>query len=523
MIAVWEWVSYSYPGTTQPALEGVELGIEAAELLLLVGPSGGGKSTLLRTLNGLVPHFYGGTIHGRIRVCGLDPVRTPTRTMATRVGMVFQEPEAQAIADTVEEEVAFGLELHAVPYPELKRRVDAALDALGIGHLRRRRLATLSGGERQRVALAAVLAIQPEVVALDEPTSQLDPEGAEAFVELALDLHHRTGITMLIAEHRRERIQPVAHRVLHVDGGHAAALSPREAGRIPGAPALARLALRLGIEPLPLTQEEMRRALGGVPVALQQAEPGTSPGDELLAAECLAVSFGAAQALVDVSFSVCEGELVALLGRNGAGKSTLLRTLAGLEQPAAGGVRLRGRPAPSSVRERSTVAALLPQNPAHVLARRTLSEELRASLSARGLRSLPVEQLAARWRLDDLLDRHPRDLSVGQQQRAALAVMLAHEPPVWLLDEPTRGADHETKLWLASVLREHAARGGAALIATHDVEFAARWATRAIVLDAGRIVYDGPAREAFGTHGPYPTAVARIVPGALLPEEVAAA
>ncbi len=523
MIARWDRVTYTYPGGSVPALAGVALGLEAGELVLVAGPSGGGKSTLLRTLNGLVPQFHGGTLQGGLRVCGLDPARTPTRTMATRVGMVFQEPEAQAIAETVEEEIAFGLELHAVPRAEANRRVEAVLETLGIGHLRARRLSTLSGGERQRVALAAVLALQPQLLALDEPTSQLDPDGAEQFVEAVLGLHRRFGLTVLIAEHRRERIQAIASRVLHVDGGRVASLGPREAGVLPGAPALSRLGIRLGLEPTPLTLEEARSALAGRNLAIVTAKEPPSPGDELVGAAGLTVSYGERVTLAGVSLVLREGELVALLGRNGAGKTTLLRSLVGLARLESGEVRFGGEPAPPTARERSAFAALLPQNPAYVLARRTLAEELRASLQARGLPASRAEHIAARWRLDGLLDRHPYDLSVGQQQRAALAVMLVHEPPVWLLDEPTRGADHATKEWLAGVLREHASRGGAAIVATHDIEFAARWAARAIVLDGGRVVFDGPAREAFGSTGPYPTAVAQIIPGALLPEEVAAA
>lgn len=523
MIAVWDRVTYTYPGSNAPALEEIACAVHHGELLLLVGPSGGGKSTFLRTLNGLVPQFHGGILQGRIRVCGLDPVRTPTRTMATRVGMVFQEPEAQAIADTVEEEIAFGLELHAVPSAEILRRVATAVETLGIAHLRQRRLSTLSGGERQRVALAAVLALEPQVLALDEPTSQLDPEGAEHFVDAVLDLHRRLGLTVFIAEHRRDRIQPIASRVLLLDRGRIQAYAPRDAGRLPGAPAVPRLGLRLGLEPPPLTLEEARAAVVGRRIAVHPPAAAPAPGAELVRAEALSVTYGAVEALAGVSVSLAEGELVALLGKNGAGKTTLLRTIVGLTKPAAGAVRFRGQPAPPDVRERSAFAALLPQNPAYVLSRRTLAEEIRASLEARAMRAGDARAIAARWRLAELLDRHPYDLSVGQQQRAALAVMLAHEPPVWLLDEPTRGADHETKEWLAGILREHAARGGAALVATHDVEFAARWATRAIVLEAGRVTFDGPAREAFGAAGPYPTTVARVVPGALLPEEVVAA
>lgn len=520
MIAQWEGVSYRYPGASSDALRDVSLALDEGALVLLVGPSGGGKSTLLRTLNGLVPRFYGGVLRGQVRVCGLDPVRTPTRTMATRVGMVFQEPEAQAIAETVEEEVAFGLELHGLPVPEVRRRVDRALEMLGVAGLKGRRLATLSGGERQRVALAAVLALEPQLLLLDEPTSQLDPDGAERFVCAVVDLHRRLGLTVVVAEHRRDRLQPLAHTVVHVADGRARALDPRDAGRLPGAPAVCRLGFRLGLEPLPLTAGEARAALDGRRPRVVPLLALPTPGDELLRAEGLVVRFGEVVALDGVGVTLREGEVLALLGANGAGKSTLLRTLVGVVHPQAGGVWFRGRPAPSRVQERTRFAALLPQDPAFVLSRPTLGEELRASLRARGLPPTLVGAVAERWRVGGLLPRHPYDASVGQQQRAALAVMLAHEPPIWLLDEPTRGADADTKEWLAAVLRSHAAAGGAAIVATHDVEFAARCASRVLALASGRVDYEGGAREAFGPRGPFPTPVARVVPGALLPEEV---
>ncbi len=522
MIASVRGLSYSYPRAGTSALSEVSLDVPAGSFGLLAGPSAGGKSTLLRVFNGLVPQFHGGVYAGSAAVAGMDPARTPSRRMAAVAGMVFQEPEAQAIADTVEDEVAFGMEQQGVAPAEMRRRMDGLLAALGVEHLRHRRLATLSGGERQRVAIAAVTALEPRLLLLDEPTSQIDPQGAVAVIDAIERLHRERGLTVLCAEHRLERLLPVAGTVYHVEGGCVATLTPREAAAsLAAAPPVAVLGRRLGLDPLPLTVAEARerlRAPGARPVRVQAAAPPPSPGDEFLRLDGLTVAYGELVALREVALSLHEGEIVALVGPNGSGKSTLFRAIAGLARPAAGEVRFGGRPAPWPVAERTAFAGMVPQDPALALYHETVREEVMATLK---LRRLPVEDAAtAAWGLDGIAGRHPRDISVGQQQRVAIAAMLAHEPRVWLVDEPTRGADAVAKQWLAGRLRAHAAGGGAAIVATHDIESAARFATRAIGLEEGRIAFDLPVREAFGSNGPLPTQVARVVPGALFPEEV---
>lgn len=523
MIASVRELSYSYPRAGAPALSEVSLEVSEGSFGLLTGPSAGGKSTLLRVFNGLIPQFHGGIYSGTAEVAGLDPARTPARSMAAVAGMVFQEPEAQAIADTVEDEVAFGMEQQGVAPAEMRRRMDGLLAALGVEHLRHRRLATLSGGERQRVAIAAVMALEPRLLLLDEPTSQIDPAGATSVIDAVERLHRERGLTILCAEHRLERLLPVAGTVYHVESGGVTTLTPRDAAAsLAAAPPIAILGRRLGLDPLPLTVAEALERLqspGAKPVRAQPTvAPPPPPGDELLSVDGLTVAYGELVALREVGFSLREGEIVALVGPNGSGKSTLFRAIAGMARPAAGGVRIAGGPAPGPVAERTAFAGMVPQDPALALYHETVREEVVATLK---LRRMPVkEAVVAAWGLDAIAGHHPRDLSVGQQQRVAIAAMLAHEPRAWLLDEPTRGADIVAKEWLAGRLRAHAARGGAAIVATHDIEWAARFATRAIGLDEGRIAFDLPARQAFGSDGPGPTQVARVVPGALFPEEV---
>ncbi|MCL4230526.1 MAG: ATP-binding cassette domain-containing protein [Dehalococcoidia bacterium] len=523
MIAGLHGLSYSYPRAESPALHDVNASIAEGAFTLLSGPSAGGKSTLLRVFNGLVPQFHGGVFSGTARVAGLDPARTPSRQMASIAGMVFQEPEAQAIADTVEDEIAFGMEQQGIAPALMRRRIGGLLTALGIEGLRHRRLATLSGGERQRVAIAAVSALEPRLLLLDEPTSQLDPAGAAATIEAIVRLHRERDISVVCAEHRLERLLPLAGSVLHVHAGRVCALTPREAAAsLEAAPPVARLGLQLGLFPVPLTVEEAREHLrtgAARPLRVQPAAPAlAAPGDDLLSVEGLSVAFGELVALREVSFTLREGEVIALVGPNGSGKSTLFRALAGLARPFAGEVRFANGPAPAPVAERTAFAGMVPQDPAIALYHETVREEVAATLRLRRLP--PVPEALASWGIESLSARHPRDLSAGQQQRVAIAAMLAHRPKVWLLDEPTRGADPAAKARLAGQVQAHVTAGGAAIVATHDVESAARFATRVVGLEEGRIRFDLPVRKALGHDGPLPTQVARVVPGALVPEEV---
>ena len=523
-IAAAERVGYAYPSGDGPALRGVDAEIGEGRFVVVAGPSAGGKSTFLRLFNGLVPQFTGGRLTGRVTVGGLDAARTPTRALALIAGMAFQDPEAQAIADRVEDEVAFALEQRAVPRAEMRARVDGALRALAIAHLRERRLATLSGGERQRVAIAAAIAPGPRLLLLDEPASQLDADGAAIALDAIARLHRERGLATLVAEHRLDRLLPLADDVCLVEGGEARRLDARPfAAAYEGAPAVARLARRLGLDPLPLTIDEARAWHGD---ALARARARSAllappPGDELLRVEGLALAYGETEALRGVELTLREGETLALLGPNGSGKSSLLRALVGLAKARAGAIRFRGAPAPDGVAARSAFAGFAPQDPALALYHETVAAEIGASAHARAGAS-DADGALARWGFAGIAARDPRALSVGQQQRVAIAAMLAHEPPVWLLDEPTRGADPAARDWLAARLRDHAARGGAAIVATHDAEFAARAATRALRLDAGRVAFDLPVRAAFGRDGPMPSPAARLVEGAILPEDVAA-
>jgi energy-coupling factor transport system ATP-binding protein len=452
-IARFDGVSYRYPGAAAPSLCEVELAIEPG-LTLVAGSSGGGKSTLLRLFDGLVPQFHGGRIWGRAVVAGLDPLRTPIPRMATRVGLVFQDVETQSVYGSVEREVAFGLENLGVPREEMLERVDGALSELGIGELRERRLATLSGGERQLVQLAAILALRPQLVALDEPTSQLDPEGAAA-VLAACARAAGTGRAIVVAEHRLETLLPRADRLVLVEGGRVSSGEPG-GGRRPAAQRRA--------EPRPAAEPRPGRP-----------KP-ESAGDGAWELRDVAAGPARDAILESVSLAGGAGEVVALVGPNGSGKTTLLRTLAGLLPVLAGTVR---RPLGRT--------AYLPQNPGSLLHLPTVRAEVALTLRRTGAGGSPDEMLTM-FGLLALADRYPRDLSSGERQRAALAATMAGSPTLVLLDEPTRGMDMAARQSLGAAVRDLTALGSAVVVATHDAELAADLADRTIELRDGRAV-----------------------------------
>jgi energy-coupling factor transporter ATP-binding protein EcfA2 len=433
---------YTYPETAARALDGVDLEISSG-LTLLTGASGSGKSTLLRVCNGLIPHFHGGVIGGSARVLGREVVRTPTRELAHDVGFVFQDPELQAVYPSVERDAAFGLENLGVARGEMLRRVGDALEICGIAHLRSRAVATLSGGERQRLALAGVLAMRPRLLVLDEPLSQLDPQGSMALLT-ALHAAVQAGTTALVAEHRHDLVLERADRCLLMADGRVSACVPQP----PVATA----------------------APGGSRAALVSPE---------LSWRLHHVSAGPAGVAVlhDLDLAGGTGEVLALTGANGSGKTTLLRTIAGLLLPLSG-----------SVERRPGRIAYLPQNPSALLHRATVRSEIAWTLQrtrSPGQADAVLEELG----LAAVADRDPRDLSSGQRQRAALASVLAGNPSLVLLDEPTRGMDDAARAALTAAVTRIAERGGSAVVASHDPQLVAAVATRVVELG------DGAARE----------------------------
>ncbi|MFE3267342.1 ABC transporter ATP-binding protein [Streptomyces sp. NPDC059215] len=532
-----EDVSVTYDGAAEPSVRGVDFEVPEGELALLAGPSGVGKSTVLGAVAGLVPHFTGGTLRGRVTVAGRDTRTHKPRELADVVGTVGQDPLSHFVTDTVEDELAYGMESLGLAPAVMRRRVEETLDLLGLADLRDRPIATLSGGQQQRVAIGSVLTPHPRVLVLDEPTSALDPAAAEEVLAVLQRLVHDLGTTVLLAEHRLERVVQYADRVVLLPAPGTPPLlgTPAEIMAVsPVYPPVVDLGRLAGWSPLPLTVRDARRragalrerlaefapapatapgpvpAPGGPPspparparpprlprfLRARPAEPG--PADAPAAVvEGLAVRRGQVEALRRVDLTAAPGTITALMGRNGAGKSTLLGTLVGLVEPAAGSVRVGGVvPRRTAPRDLVRHVGLVPQEPRDLLYADTVGGECAAADADAGADPGTCRALVSAL-LPGVTDgAHPRDLSEGQRLALALAVVLTARPPLLLLDEPTRGLDYAAKARLVTVLRELAAGGHAIVLATHDVELAAELAHRVVVLADGEVVADGPTAE----------------------------
>ncbi len=444
-------VGYRYPGAAAPSLADIDLVVDPGRIVILEGPSGGGKTTLLRVLGGLAPAFHGGEAWGAGSVAGVDLRSARPGALAQRVGFLFQEPEAQGVMGEALRDVAYGLQCRGWEQDRILPAARAALAAVGCEHLVGRRLDALSSGERQRVALAAVLAPEPDVLLLDEPTAQLDDDAACELVGQLRRFADR-GLTIVISEHRTDRVGHLADEVLGV-----------VAGRIAAPPAAA-------VYPRPLPA-----LVGGEP-------PSLALEDVVLERDGRRVLHGAS-AILPAAASV------ALVGPNGAGKSTLLRAIAGLETPTAGVIRDARRDlARVPAAQRVPGIRLVPQDPGRTLLEATAEAEIRRGAERLGMPAGPADRAIEDLSLAPLLDRHPRDLSVGERERVAIAAALAVDPALLLLDEPTRGMDAAHRATLARIIGERHARRLATITATHDRAFVRATAHALWIVDAGRLV-----------------------------------
>ena len=504
-------LSYRYPEAAVAALDGVDLALDGG-ITIVAGPSGGGKSTLLRLLNGLVPHLYGGRIGGRAVVDGHDVMRTPSRRLATSVGFVFQDAERQAVHATVERDIAFGLENLAVPSAAMHGRVRDVMDALGIAHLRGRTIATLSGGERQRVAVAGALVLRPRLLVLDEPFAQLDGDGAGALLDLCLELS-RQGTAVVVSEHRLDDLLPAADALITIAEGRLAGPAPPAtlAAALDSAPQVVRLSQLLGWTPPLLEPGRLH-----LPGAVRHPAPGLPRATAAEVAWALErVTAGPGDLLRDVTVAGRPGEVVAVMGSNGSGKTTLLRVIAGLVAPRSG-----------TVRRRQGRVAYLPQNPAALLHRETVAAEVEWTLQRSpdpGGHACHL-QLMGQLGIPAIAASDPRDLSSGQRQRGAIAAVVCGGAGTVLLDEPTRGMDGAARLGLAAAARLLATGGASVVVATHDSDLAASLADRVLVVEDGEVHDRGAPQEALSGAGRHATQLGRLFasPGPVTVEAVAA-
>jgi len=510
-------ISFGYDD--EPVLSDVDLTIDEGELVLVSGPTGVGKSTLLGVVTGLVPRFTGGTLVGDVLLDGVSIVETPPRERAHVIGYVGQDPAAGFVTDTVEEELAYGMEQLGLPPATMRRRVEETLDLLGIAGLRDRDLRTLSGGEQQRVAIGSVLPMHPRLLVLDEPTSALDPTAAEDVLATLTRLVQDLGVSVLLAEHRLERVVPFADRMCLLTGvGRVRTGDPGELlAMSPVVPPIVELGRAAGWDPLPLTVRDARRRARSLRVTAPDP-PELPPAPSALTARGVTVAHGRTVAVRELTVALGRGRVTALMGRNGSGKSSLLWALQGTGRRRDGVVRIGDRdPADLEGADRRRVIGLLPQTATDLLYLESVDEECAAG--GPGTREI----------LDRLVpgipgDTHPRDLSEGQRLALALALVLVARPGVVLLDEPTRGLDYAAKDALAGILRGLADEGRAVLVATHDVEFVARAADEVVVLADGEVVSSGPVRRVVAESPAFAPQVTKVLgPPWLRVDEVRAA
>ncbi len=513
-------VTITYDGAERPVLREVSLHVAEGELCLVVGRTGVGKSSLLGAINGLVPHFTGGTLAGRVKVAGRDTATCPPRELADVVGVVGQDPLAAFVTDTVEEELVYGMEQLAIAPEVMRKRVEETLDLLGLAALRDRPLHEISGGQQQRVAIGTVLTAHPRVLVLDEPTSALDPTAAEEVLAAITRLVHDLGLTVVLAEHRLERVVQYADTVIHLPGdGSAAAGAPSEVMLTATvAPPVVELGRLVRWRPLPLSVRDARRRAGPLRARLPVHPPsapenGAAPGETTLQARRIIVRYGDLIAVRGVDLTLSAGEICAVMGRNGSGKSSLLWAIQGAGRRQGGVVELAGRdPKHLPPREARELIALVPQTPSDLLYLNTVGAELaQADRESAGSKSPATRELLDQLAPEIPDDAHPRELSEGQRLSLVLAIQLRAAPRVMLLDEPTRGLDYGAKRTLRGIVRRLAAEQRSVVIATHDVEFVASTCDRVVVMGDGEVVSDGPTPEIVVASPAFAPQVAKIV------------
>ena len=550
---VFDRVTITYPDAQYPALTSVDLVVAEGELCLVIGPTGSGKSTLLGAVNGLVPHFTGGTLQGSVRLLGRDTRENRPRDLADLVGVVGQNPLAGFVTDTVEEELAYGMEQLALAPGVMRKRVEETLDLLGLADLRHRPLHDLSGGEQQRVAIGSVLTTHPRVLVLDEPTSALDPTAAEEVLAAITRLVHDLGVTVLLAEHRIERVLQYADHLVHVNsGGRVESGLPAELMATSSvAPPVVELGRLAGWTPLPLSVRDARRRAAPLRERLVSSTQSARGGRPIkaavpaLRATGIVVRYGDVVAVADVDLTLKAGEVTALMGRNGSGKSSLLWALQGSGPRDRGRVAVAERgdggsglahlggvdpatlgsatldqatldpatldPATLDAARGRRLVGLVPQEPGDLLYLDTVAGECERADRESSASTGTCAQLLERIAPGIAIHLHPRDLSEGQRLALVLAVQLSADPTVLLLDEPTRGLDYGAKRRLRDVVHELANRGRAVLLSTHDVEFVADTADRVVVMADGELVADGPTVDVIVSSPAFAPQVAKIL------------
>ncbi len=508
-------VSFQYEGSDAFALRNIDLAIRPGEIVLITGPAGSGKTTLCSCINGLVPHYHEGTLTGEVLVRGYDTKRARIGGLASLVGMVFQDPESQLVTASVADEVAFGPENLGVPREEINRRVDEALRVTRLVGYEDRVPYSLSGGEQQACVIAAVYAMHPEIYVMDEPLANLDPAGRSQVLGLVVDVAKRRGKTLILVEHSLEEVLPLVDRVIVLDKGQIVRDGPvadvLAAGDIPHVftrPPIVRLAERVHLNPLPLSPDAFYRSLASryrlrtVNFNSHFSPPaGRGFGPPVIEIRDVTYSYDRVNAaLTGVSLTIREGELVAILGRNGSGKTTLARHIIGLLQPESGQVTVLGKDVSvTPTHELAQEVGFCFQNPNHQIVSFSVRDEMAFGLKAHNVDPAEIEprvrEALAFVDMLDYIDAEVFDLGKGQKQRLALASVLTLRPRILIIDEPTTGQDPFMVQEIFEIIKRLNDAGTTVLMITHRVDYAAAYAHRAVVMQQGRVAYDGPVLD----------------------------
>ena len=512
-------LSYKYPESSVFALKDINIEIDKGDLVLLLGNSGSGKSTLAKCISGTVPSFYGGTISGSVAFEGTDIEKIEHSHRANKITMVFQDPERQLVMDKVHREIAFGLENVGTSDTEFKRKIWETLQFLNIENLAYRDINTLSGGQKQKVAIASAVAYMPSCIILDEPTSQLDPAAAEEIINIVKKINEELGITVIVIEQRIGKWFDFADNILVLKDGKLAANGDKKAicenkdeYVLNFLPTYLKLCIKLGVKVVPNNLKECRKYLKNYKSNYRMNNKNEAKRNEIIKIKNLGCKYEKFEAIKNLNFNIHEGDFLGIIGANGAGKSTLLKSIIGLNK-YSGSIRVFDEEVKKlKIKELARAIGYVSQNPNDYISKNSVYEELKFTLKNYNIQDETIiDETLKALDIYHLREANPRDTSGGERQRIAIASILVLKPKVLLLDEPTRGLHEEAKIKLGKTLLKLNKDGTTIVLVTHDMEFAAQFCNRFMLMFDGQKASEGDLKEVLGKGIYYTTTINKLV------------